>query len=141
VPRIYGHPGPLFSVRNFAALLARVGAHVVVNGRDARRTQEAAARVRAELEGLGVAVEADEAGNLLARIAGPADAAVLLCAHLDTVTLEAPVEPVREDGVIRNRNQAILGADNKAAIATILGAVRRAEQRLDQNRIDAFVQR
>jgi gluconate 5-dehydrogenase len=31
-----------------ARLLARVGAHVVVNGRDARRTEEAAARLRVE---------------------------------------------------------------------------------------------
>jgi tripeptide aminopeptidase len=50
---------------------------------------------------------------------------VLLCAHLDTVPLDGPVEVVREDGVLRNRHQAILGADNKAAIATVLGAVRR----------------
>jgi tripeptide aminopeptidase len=50
---------------------------------------------------------------------------ILLCAHLDTVPLDAPVEPVEEEGVIRNRNEAILGADNKAAIATIMGAVRR----------------
>jgi len=50
---------------------------------------------------------------------------VLLCAHLDTVPLDAPVEVVREDGVLRNRNEAILGADNKAAVATIIGAVRR----------------
>ena len=57
------------------------------------REVECAARVRAELEGLGLAVEADEAGNLLARVAGAADATVMLCAHLDTVKLEAPVEP------------------------------------------------
>ena len=49
---------------------------------------------------------------------------ILLCAHLDTVPLAAPVEVVRENGVLRNRHEAILGADNKAAVATVLGAAR-----------------
>jgi tripeptide aminopeptidase len=90
--------------------------------------------VRAELEGLGLAVEEDdsapdtgsEAGNLLARIPGPDDArTIVLCAHLDTVPLAGPVEVTRANGVLTNRHEAILGADNKAAVATILGAVRR----------------
>ena len=79
-----------------------------------------------DLRGLGLEVEEDEAGNLLARIPGPEGArTILLCAHLDTVPLDAPVEVARENGVLTNRNEAILGADNKAAIATILGAARR----------------
>ncbi len=49
---------------------------------------------------------------------------MLLCAHMDTVPLGGPVEVVEEDGVLRNKHDAVLGADNKAAIATILGAVR-----------------
>ena len=43
---------------------------------------------------------------------------------MDTVPLAAPVEVVREEGIFRNRNEGILGADNKAAVATILAAVR-----------------
>jgi tripeptide aminopeptidase len=85
-----------------------------------------AARVRAELEGLGLAVEADPAGNLLARIAGPGDAAVMLCAHLDTVKLEAPVEPALVEGGWENANDGILGADNKAAVAMLLAVAHRA---------------
>ena len=90
--------------------------------------------VRAELESLGLEVEEDdsaadtgsEAGNLLARIPGPSDSpTVLLCAHLDTVPLSAPVEVVQENGVLSNRHEAILGADNKAAVATVLCAGRR----------------
>jgi tripeptide aminopeptidase len=67
------------------------------------------------------------AGNLLARIPGPSDDArtILLCAHLDTVPLDAPVEVEEVEGVLRNRNEAILGADNKAAVAVILAAARR----------------
>src|SRR5918992_5844188 len=90
--------------------------------------------VAAELRATGLEVEEDgtaaktgsDAGNLLARIpAQEAERTILLCAHLDTVPLEAPVEVVREEGVFRNRNEAILGADNKAAVATILGTARR----------------
>jgi tripeptide aminopeptidase len=94
------------------------------------RERACADRVTAELRGLGLDVGEDEAGNLLARVpatGAPADAGggVLLCAHLDTVPLTAPVEPVCEDGVWSNRHDAILGADNKAAVAVILLATRR----------------
>jgi tripeptide aminopeptidase len=41
------------------------------------------------------------------------------------VPLDGPVEVVSQDGLLTNRHDAILGADNKAAIATIMGAVRR----------------
>jgi tripeptide aminopeptidase len=90
--------------------------------------------VRKELEGLGLTVEEDDtasetgsdAGNLLARIEGPPDGrTILLCAHLDTVPLAGPVEVRQENGVLTNRHEAILGADNKAAVATILAAARR----------------
>ena len=57
---------------------------------------------------------------------GPEDArTILLCAHLDTVPLAGPVEVTRENGVLSNRHDAILGADNKAAVATVLGSARR----------------
>jgi tripeptide aminopeptidase len=96
-------------------------------------------RVTAELRGLGFAVEEDDAGriagsdagNLLARIpAGdgridPTHPGVLLCAHLDTVPLTGPIEPVCEEGVWSNHHDAILGADNKAAVAVMLQATRR----------------
>ncbi|MGH2848877.1 MAG: M20/M25/M40 family metallo-hydrolase [Thermoleophilaceae bacterium] len=99
-----------------------------------RRERTMADAVRADLERLGLDVEEDgsapdtgsEAGNLLARMPGPEGArTILLCAHLDTVPLAAPVEVVRANGVLSNRHEAILGADNKAAVATVLGAARR----------------
>jgi tripeptide aminopeptidase len=86
------------------------------------------------LEELGLDVTEDstgtetgsDSGNLLARMPGPEGArTILLCAHLDTVPLDDRVEVVRQDGTLTNRNAAILGADNKAAVATILAAVRR----------------
>jgi tripeptide aminopeptidase len=97
-----------------------------------------AERVIAELRAIGVPVEEDSAaeltgsdcGNLLARIpagagaAGRAGRSVMLCAHLDTVPLQAPVDPVLRDGFWENANDGILGADNKAAIAVILALAR-----------------
>jgi tripeptide aminopeptidase len=97
-----------------------------------------AAAVRTELESMGLAVEEDDtavetgagAGNQLARIAAPAGApTMLVCAHIDTVPLNAPVEVDRSEGLFRNRNDAILGADNKAAVAVFLQAARRWTQR------------
>jgi tripeptide aminopeptidase len=90
--------------------------------------------VAAELVSLGLEVHEDgtahatgsDAGNLLARLPGPPGArTILLCAHLDTVPLAAPVEVVCENGVFSNRNDAILGADNKAAVAVLLAVARR----------------
>jgi len=98
------------------------------------RERAMADAVGAVLLDLGLEVEEDgsseetgsDAGNLLARLPGPDGArTILLCAHLDTVPLDAPVEVVRDNGVFRNRHEAILGADNKAAVATILAAARR----------------
>jgi tripeptide aminopeptidase len=99
-----------------------------------RSERAVADAVKAELEGLGLTVEEDDtasdtgsdAGNLLASIDGPPDSrTILLCAHLDTVPLAGPVEVTQENGVLSNRHEAILGADNKAAVATILAAARR----------------
>src|SRR4051794_26538322 len=91
--------------------------------------------VTAELRAVGLEVHEDatcaetgsDSGNLLARIAAPPGArTILLCAHLDTVPLDAPVQVERtEEGMLRNRNDAIVGADNKAAVAVILAVARR----------------
>lgn len=112
------------------------------------RERACADRVAAELRALGLTVEEDDAGralggdcgNLLARLpaatgagvrteVGAGDGApaggILLCAHLDTVPLTGPLEPVQEDGVWSNRHEAILGADNKAAVAVMVQAARR----------------
>jgi tripeptide aminopeptidase len=82
---------------------------------------------------MGIGVEEDDAGaqagsdagNLLARIPGSGEEWILICAHLDTVPLAAPVEPVIVNGGWENANEAILGADNKAAVAVALELARR----------------
>jgi tripeptide aminopeptidase len=96
--------------------------------------------VTRELTALGLAVDEDDAGpavgsdagNLLARIAGRSERSLMFCAHMDTVPLTAPVEPVRHEDGWENANDGILGADNKAAVAAMLELARvlvaRAEQ-------------
>jgi tripeptide aminopeptidase len=84
--------------------------------------------IRSYLGDLGLAVEDDEAGNLLARVdsAGrDGGAGIFLCAHMDTVPPVGEIEPVvGEDGFVRNAAGTILGADNKATVAVLLEAVR-----------------
>ncbi|HEV3001643.1 MAG TPA: M20/M25/M40 family metallo-hydrolase [Solirubrobacteraceae bacterium] len=96
------------------------------------RERAMADRVAAELRAIGLDPEEDgaaaeagaECGNLLAR---SGDRGVLLCAHLDTVPHgDVPIEPVLVDEGWENANDAILGADNKAAVAVMLVAARRA---------------
>ena len=87
-----------------------------------------AALIRAYLADLGLAVEDDEAGNLLARLE-PAEQnggrSIFLCAHMDTVPPVAEIHPVvGDDGIVRNGEDTILGADNKATVAVMLEATR-----------------
>jgi tripeptide aminopeptidase len=93
-----------------------------------------AAAVRAELEGIGLAVTEDDTagetgagcGNLIARVPGPPGVrTVMLCAHIDTVPLTDRVEVELVDGVYRNRREAILGADDKVGVAVLIEAARR----------------
>ena len=99
-----------------------------------RRERPMADAVAAELRACGLEpIEDDsgpqtgsDAGNVFARVEGPEGArTVLMCAHLDTVPHDVPVEVVCEDGIFQNRNDAILGADNKAAVAVMLALARR----------------
>jgi len=79
----------------------------------------------AELEG--------EAGSIFCRLPATSDGGtpLFLCAHTDTVPPEGPIEPVVDDGVVRNGAGTILGSDNKAAVVVMLEAVRRI---LDERR-------
>jgi tripeptide aminopeptidase len=99
------------------------------------------------LRDLGLSVEEDDAGakvgstmgNLYCRVE-PTEAdgrPIFLCAHLDTVPPAGSIEPVIEDGVVRNAAGTILGADNKAAVAAMLEGTRRV---LVENRPHAGIE-
>ncbi|MGZ4339280.1 MAG: M20/M25/M40 family metallo-hydrolase [Gaiellaceae bacterium] len=86
------------------------------------------------LRDCGLDVDEDDAGprigstmgNLYTRLEATADGEpLLLCAHLDTVPPTAAIEPIVEDGVVRNGAGTILGADDKAAVAAMLEGTRR----------------
>jgi len=104
-------------------------------------------RVTAYLRDLGLDVTEDDAGerigsnagNVYTRIEATAETGTPLffCAHLDTVPPEGAIEPVVDDGVIRNAAGTILGADNKAAVAVMLEATRRL---LSENRPHAGIE-
>jgi tripeptide aminopeptidase len=86
------------------------------------------------LRGLGLEPDEDgcgpqigsTAGNVYARLERTAGGTpIFLCAHMDTVPPDGELEPVVEDGVVRNAGGTILGGDNKAAITAMLEGVRR----------------
>jgi tripeptide aminopeptidase len=97
------------------------------------RERACAERVAAELRDFGAEPVEDDAGplagsecgNLLASVGRSEGRTVLLCAHLDTVVPQAPIEPVVIEGAWENARDGILGADNKAAVAVMLVLARR----------------
>ena len=112
---------------------------------DERPVADAVARY---LRDLGLTVDEDGAGatvgsnmgNLYCRVEPSGNGAgtpIFLCAHLDTVPPEGPLEPVIEDGVVRNAGGTILGADNKSAVAAMLEGTRRV---LVENRPHAGIE-
>ena len=92
-------------------------------------------RVLDYLRALGLDASEDDAGarigssmgNILAGVrADGSGVPLFFCAHLDTVPPEGSIEPVvGEDALVRNAAGTILGADNKAAVASMLEAVAR----------------
>jgi tripeptide aminopeptidase len=98
------------------------------------------------LSDLGLDADEDDAGariastmgNIYARLEATAPGTPLFfCAHLDTVPPSGPLQPVVEDGVVRNAGGTILGADNKSAAAAMLEGVR---QVLAENRPHAGIE-
>lgn len=94
-----------------------------------RRERAVADLVISRLRALGLEVVEDEAGvavggdtgNLICLVPGVGETPrITLAAHLDTVEPTGPLQPVLEDGVIRNAGGTVLGADNKAAAAALL---------------------
>jgi tripeptide aminopeptidase len=108
--------------------------------------REVADVVAAYMRDLGLDVDEDGAGgevgstigNLYTRLEATADGIpIFLCAHLDTVPPDGQLEPVVDDGVVRNAGGTILGADDKSAVAVMLEAARRV---LAENRPHAGIE-
>lgn len=103
-----------------------------------RRERRIAERLVRELEELGATVTFDrageavggEVGNLIAHVPGTVEGpALLLCAHMDTVTPGEGVKPVVEDDVIRTDGTTVLGGDDKSGVAIVCECVRVCRER------------
>ena len=88
-----------------------------------------------ELARLGAEISQDDAAsglpnagcnNIVARFAPTTEGVpIMFCAHLDTVPVLAPIQVVQEGEWLTNRHEAILGGDDKAAVAVMLHALDR----------------
>jgi tripeptide aminopeptidase len=88
-----------------------------------------------ELERMGAEITQDDAAtglpaagcnNIVARFPATAPGTpIMFCAHLDTVPLLGPIEVVQDGEYLTNAHEAILGGDDKAAVAAMLHALDR----------------
>ena len=73
----------------------------------------------------------DNYGNLIIKIPSKntnRKEPVLFGVHADTVKPGQNIEPALKDGIIRSKGETILGADDKAGIAVLFEAIRKAGQ-------------
>lgn len=114
-------------LRDYLLDLVRIDSH-------SREEAGVAARVRADLEALGLEVEVDDAGekvggdtgNVICRIKGTAPEAppIFLAAHMDTVVPGKGVKPILDGDIIRTDGTTVLGGDDKSGVAIIVECVR-----------------
>lgn len=113
-----------------------------------REEAQVAARLRADLEALGIDVSVDDAGekvggdtgNVIARVNGnvPGAPPIFLAAHMDTVVPGKGVKPVIDGSIIRTDGTTVLGGDDKSGVAIIVEVLRTLkEQNLPHGDIDA----
>lgn len=64
-------------------------------------------------------------GNITVVVAGAGEGTpIVIGAHMDTVAVSGPVEPVVENGIVRSAGDTVLGADDKAACTVLLALLR-----------------
>ena len=128
-------------LRQYLLDLIQIDSHSREEGR-------VAARVRADLEALGIEVTVDDAGdavggdtgNVIARVNGtaPGAPAIFLAAHMDTVVPGKGVKPVIDGDIIRTDGTTVLGGDDKSGVAIIVECLRTLkEQNIAHSDIDA----
>lgn len=113
-----------------------------------REEAQVAARLRADLEALGLEPEVDDAGdavggdtgNVIVRIKGtvPDAPPIFLAAHMDTVVPGKGVKPVIDGDIIRTDGTTVLGGDDKSGVAIIMECLRTlVENGIPHSDIDA----
>ena len=83
------------------------------------RREEVAQHLIARLTRLGLTVERDAHGNVIA--SEPGELPLLLSAHMDTVEPGRGIIPVIQGDRIVSQGNTILGGDCKAGVAAIMG--------------------
>jgi len=101
---------------------------------ESRSEGQVAAKLRADLEALGIEVEVDDAGehvggdtgNVICRLPGTREGAppIFLAAHMDTVVPGKGVKPIVDGDIIRTDGTTVLGGDDKSGCAIIVECVR-----------------
>ncbi len=100
----------------------------------ALQEQECVSHVKAMLIGMGLEVREDEAGaaisgqanNVIAKLPAtrPGIPSIFFSAHFDTVEPTAELDIIEKEGVFYSDGTTILGADDKAGMASAIEAVR-----------------
>ena len=77
------------------------------------------------LEDESAAATGAGSGNVFVRVQGRGSGTpILLAAHMDTVAVTGPIQPVVEGGVVTSAGDTILGADDKTAVTLLLMLLR-----------------
>lgn len=90
-----------------------------------------------QLKSLNIKHKIDHIGNIYARLPSSSNKnsfqiqtqPVMFSCHMDTVSIGDRIIPVVNDGIISSDGSSILGADNKAGIASVLETVRILKER------------
>ena len=99
---------------------------------ESKNEKDFADKLEEDLKKLGLEVIRDKAyeavngstGNIIAKLKGDSTKEpILFSCHMDTVTPGNDIKPVIKDGVIYSDGTTILGADDKAGIASVMEAI------------------
>lgn len=104
--------------------LVRTFCELVTIDSPSGQEEEVARRLVRELESLGLEVERDDYGNVIAREPDGGPNPLLLSAHMDTVEPGRGIRPEVQGDRIVSDGSTILGGDCKAGVAAILEAIR-----------------
>ncbi|WP_034796973.1 M20/M25/M40 family metallo-hydrolase [Exiguobacterium chiriqhucha] len=89
------------------------------------REQKVRRRLTSSLRKLTDEQQIDEAGNLLATVRHGEGPTILLSAHMDTVERIKRGRVIHQEGTILTSSEGILGADDRAGIASVLEILER----------------
>ncbi len=96
------------------------------------REENIAKLILSEIDKYADATE-DSFGNIYARIDG-VGTPLFLCAHMDNVEPCDNIKPLIKNGLIQSDRTTVLGADNKAAVAAIIGMAQKISKSREQHR-------